>query len=153
MEQQLNWIASKLWPDLASLERPERKRRMAELVGVIYGSFLIAVGLSWTVARTDLSVLRVSWPILLGILLLAALFNLLPFFWIIEPRAGIYDSWSSTLAGLATTSALLLFGPTAIWVYVVASLIFYAHNWRGRSALVSQRWNILRNLALNTGTV
>ena len=153
MEQHLIWIADKLWPDLAMLERPERKRRMAELVGVIYGSFLMVVGLSWTAARTDLGVLRVSWPILLCILLLAVLLNLLPFFWIIEPRAGIYDSWSSTLAALATASAMLLFGPTAIWVYVVASLIFYAYNWRGKTVLVSQRWNILRNLALNVGTV
>src|SRR5262245_28103277 len=153
MELHLTSIARWLWPDLEALERPERKRRMAELVGVIYGSFLMVVALSWTAARTDFGVLRESWPILLCILLLAVLFNLLPFFWIIEPRAGIYDSWSSTLAALATASAMLLFGPTAIWVYVVASLIFYAHNWRGKKVLVSQRWNILRNLALNVGTV
>lgn len=63
------------------------------------------------------------WPGLLVMLGLATLLNRLDFFWIVERRAGIYDRWSVPLSGLVTCSAALLFGPTAIWVGVITTLV------------------------------
>ncbi|HEU5098326.1 MAG TPA: PP2C family protein-serine/threonine phosphatase, partial [Roseiflexaceae bacterium] len=63
-------------------------------------------------------------------------------------RVGTYDRWNSPLGGLATTSAALLFGPTALWLGVVVLLTYSSQRWR-ETPLAILRWNVLRNLALN----
>jgi serine phosphatase RsbU (regulator of sigma subunit) len=148
MEQYLTHIAGKLWPGLATLEEGERKRLVRELVGVIYGTLLAAVGLAWLIAATDLELLRAEWPTLLLMLTLALVLNQLGFFWIVERRPGRYDRWSSQLGGLVTISAALLFGPTTLWLGVVIVLIQYAQMWRATS-LATQRLGLIRNLVLN----
>jgi serine phosphatase RsbU (regulator of sigma subunit) len=147
-EKRLIQIASRLWPAFATLEETERADFLSDLIGIIYGAILTAIGLGWLIGATDLALARTHWPTLLLMLILAIILNQLDFFWIVERPAGAYDRWNSPLGGLATFSAALLFGPTAIWLGVAILVSYSVQRWRN-TPLAAQRWNVLRNLALN----
>jgi serine phosphatase RsbU (regulator of sigma subunit) len=148
VEHRLTQIAGKLWPAFETLDEAERRRFLRELVGIAYGGILAAIGLAWLVAATDMAVARAQWPALLLMLILAIILNQLDFFWIVERRAGTYDRWSAPLGGIVITAAALLFGPTALWLGVIALLLSYAQLWR-RAPLPNRRWNVLRTVALH----
>jgi serine phosphatase RsbU (regulator of sigma subunit) len=149
MEQYLTQIAGKLWPDLDLLDEDERKNVLRELVGIVYGTLLAALGLGWLATATDLALVGRHWSTLLLMLVLATVLNQLDFFWVVERRAGIYERWSAQqLGGLVTISAALLFGPTALWLGVIVVLIQYVQMWRTTS-LPTQRVVAMRNLVLN----
>jgi serine phosphatase RsbU (regulator of sigma subunit) len=149
MEHRLTRIAGKLWPDLDMLEEAERKHMLRELVGIIYGTLLAMLGLGWLVAATDPALAIAEWPTLLLMLILATVLNQLDVFWVVEPRAGIYERWSAQqLGGLVTISAVLLFGPTALWLGVIVVLIQYMRM-RRTTSLATQRVVAMRNLVLN----
>jgi len=150
-EQRLLRIAGKLWPDLDALDESERKLLFRELVGIIYGTLLAVLGLGWLVLATDLALVAAEWPILLLMLILAIVLNQFDFFWVVERQAGIYDRWSAPLGGLVTISAVLLFGPTALWLGVVITLVQYARMWR-TTPLPTQRVLAMRNLVLNVAS-
>src|SRR5262245_43095370 len=148
-ERRLTRIAGKLWPDLDRLEEAERKHILRELVGIIYGTLLAAVGLGWLIVATDLALVPSQWPTLLLMLILAAILNQLDYFWVVERQPGTYDRWSAQqFGGLVTISAALVFGPTALWLGVVVVLIQYVRMWR-TTAMPTQRVIALRNLVLN----
>src|SRR6188474_2835954 len=134
-EQRLLQIATKLWPDLDLLDAPERKRLFGELVGIIYGALLAVLGMGWLVLATDLALVATAWPTLLLMFILAAALNQLDFFWVVERRAGIYDRWSAQLGGLVSISAVLLFGPTALWLGTILVFIQYVQARRGKLLL------------------
>jgi serine phosphatase RsbU (regulator of sigma subunit) len=148
MKQHLMRIVGWLRRDPDISDESERKRRRGELAGMIYGALLAVVGLGWLVTATDLALLRAEWPTLLFMLILAALLNRLDFFWIVERRAGTYERWSAPLGGLVTTSAALLFGPTAVWSGVIVCLISYAYAWR-TTPLAVRHWGMVGHLLLN----
>jgi serine phosphatase RsbU (regulator of sigma subunit) len=148
-EQRLLQIVGKIWPDLDLLDEPERKRIVRELVGILYGTLLAVLGVAWLVMATDLALVRAQWPIVLLMLILAAVLNQLDFFWVVERRAGTYDRWSAQqLGGLVTISAALLFGPTALWLGTILPFVQYAQKWRTIS-VPAQHVLALRNLVLN----
>jgi serine phosphatase RsbU (regulator of sigma subunit) len=146
LERQLLRIVDSLGRDLAA-DDAERRTLARELGGIIYGGLLAAAGLAWLVLATDLAVARAAWPLLLLLLLLAVLLNRLDFFWIVERRGGTYERWTAPLGGLVTASAMLLFGPTAIWLSVVATLADAVRDWRA-AAVMTQRLNVIRGLML-----
>jgi serine phosphatase RsbU (regulator of sigma subunit) len=150
-EQRLLRIVGKLWPELDVLDVPERKRLFAELVGIIYGTLLAVLGISWLVLVTDLALVGAEWPTLVLMLILAAVLNQLDFFWVVERRAGIYDRWIAQLGGLVTISAALLFGPTALWLGTLLPLVQYAQKWR-TTTVPTQHVLALRNLTLNVSS-
>jgi serine phosphatase RsbU (regulator of sigma subunit) len=147
-EQRLFRIVGKLLPDLDARDASERKQIFAELVGILYGTLLTGLGISWLVVSTDLALIGAAWPTLLLMLILAAALNQLDFFWVVERRTGIYDRWSAQLDGLVTISAVLLFGPTALWLGTILFFLQYAQM-RRRTRLPTQRLLALRNLMLN----
>ena len=148
-EHRLLRLAGKLWPQLNSLDEHERQGFLSELIGILYGAVLAAIGLAWLVAITDTALARAQWPSLLLMLILAIILNQFDFFWIVERHAGTYDRWSAQqLGGLVTISAALLFGPTALWLGVIVVLIQYVQMWR-TTPLPTQRVIALRNLVLN----
>src|SRR6266508_503123 len=148
-EQRLLRIVGKLWPDLDVLDEPERSHILRELIGIIYGTLLAVLGVAWLVVATDLALVRAQWPLVLLMLILAAVLNQLDFFWVVERRPGTYDRWSAQqLGGLVTISAALLFGPTALWLGVIVVLIQYVQMWR-TTPLPTQHVIALRNLVLN----
>jgi serine phosphatase RsbU (regulator of sigma subunit) len=151
MEQRLLRIAGKLWPDLDVLDAPEREHMVRELVGIIYGTLLAMLGLSWLVLATDLALVGRGWPTLLLMFILAAVLNQLDFFWVVERRPGIYDRWIAQLGGLVSISAALLFGPTALWLGALLPLVKYAQM-RRTTPLPIQRALAMRNLVLNVSS-
>ncbi len=151
VEQRLLHIAGKLWPDLDLLDAPERKHILRELIGIIYGTLLAMLGLSWLVLATNLALVGATWPILLLMFILASALNQLDFFWVVERRAGIYDRWIAQLGGLVSISAALLFGPTALWLGVMLPLLKYAQM-RRTARLPIQRALAMRNLVLNVSS-
>ena len=146
-ERRLLQIISGLVRAPASAEEAGRRDAAREILGMVYGGLLAAAGLAWLAAATDPGVVRESWPALLLLLALALLLNRHDFFWIVERRSGAYDRWSASLVGLVTVSALLIFGPTAIWLSVLVVLADAAQGWR-TSALVRPRQQVVRVMLL-----
>jgi serine phosphatase RsbU (regulator of sigma subunit) len=148
-EQRLLRITGKLWPAFDTLDELERRQILRELIGIIYGTLLAVLGVAWLVMATNIALVRAQWPIVLLMLILAAVLNQLDFFWVVERRAGTYDRWSAQqLGGLVTISAALLFGPTALWLGTILPFVQYAQKWRTIS-VPAQHVLALRNLVLN----
>src|SRR5262245_59820922 len=145
--QILEVIAENVWPWLALQDEREHRRGLAEFATIAYSAPLAALGLSWLVVATDLALLRREWLLLLLALLLALLFEQLPFFQVVEFRSGVYDTYNAHLAVLVWFSAALLFGPTALWITVVGRLVGYARGMR-QSHLPTERWYHTRRLLI-----
>jgi serine phosphatase RsbU (regulator of sigma subunit) len=138
-------LAEKAWPWLAQQDERDRRGGLAEFTAIVFSAPLAALGLGWLIAATDLVILRREWLSLVLALVLALLFDRLPFFQVVEFRRGVYDTYSSTLIVLVLFSTALLFGPTGLWVAVASQLIEYAHRiWRSR--LIYDRWHHVRHL-------
>src|SRR5262245_33489040 len=145
--QILEVIAENVWPWLALQDEREHRRGLAEFATIAYSAPLAALGLSWLVVATDLALLRREWLLLLLALLLALLFEQLPFFQVVEFRSGVYDTYNAHLAVLAWFSAALLFGPTGLLIAVVGLLVGYARGMR-QSHLPIERWYCTRHLLI-----
>jgi serine phosphatase RsbU (regulator of sigma subunit) len=150
MKSFLSSIAEKLWPDFETLAEPDRFSLLRELFGTLYGLPFVALALVWLVAATDLDLLREQWPVLLLILGLSLLAGRLSFFQIIVGRDGSYDYNGSSLEIVIVMSAMLIYGPTAVWVPFWGRLIDYGID-RPRSPSRYQQWNGIRNLVFNLG--
>lgn len=131
----------------ADAEDAGRRDAARDILGIVYGGLLASAGLLWLAAATDPGVVRESWPALLLLLALALLLNRHDFFWIVERRSGAYDRWSASLVGLVTVSALLVFGPSAIWLSVLVALSDAARGWRA-AALRQARLGVIRTTLL-----
>jgi serine phosphatase RsbU (regulator of sigma subunit) len=148
-EQPLQRLASRFWRAFEYRDDPGQQQPR-ERIATIYAACLAVSGVALLVSATDLTLLGAVWPILLFMLLLAAALNHLDFFWIVERRVGTYARWSAPMGGLVTTSAALLYGPTAIWLGVFVWLIDSIRAWRA-TPLAAQRRGVLRYTVLNLG--
>ena len=150
MKNFLSNIAQRFWPDFGSLTEPDRLSLLRELFGTLYFLPFVALAVVWLIVGTDLNLLREQWPVLLLMLGLSVLAGRLSFFQITIGQDGSYNYNGSNLEIIITMSAMLLFGPTAVWVPFFGRLIDSALNWP-RSPSTYQRWNRFRNLAFNLG--
>jgi serine phosphatase RsbU (regulator of sigma subunit) len=151
LEQPLLRIAGKLGYQVGALEDAERMQLLRELLGVLYGALLAVPGLVWLALATDLGLVLGAWPIFALLLLLAVLLNWLDFFWIVERHGGPYERWSAPLSGLVTISAVLVFGPSAIWLGLIVTLVAYVRA-RHATAVGLLHLGALRTLMLNSGS-
>ena len=150
MKSFLTNIALRIWPDFESLPEPDRIALLRELFGTLYGLPFVVIALVWLIAATDLALLREQWPVLLLMLGLSMLAGRLSFFQITVSRDGSYDYNGSSLEIVIVMSAMLLFGPTAVWVPFLGRLIDNRLD-RPRSPSTYQQWNRIRNLVFNLG--
>ncbi len=150
MKKFLTFIAKKLWPDFETLAEPDRISLLGELFGTLYSLPLAIVSVGWLVVVTDLDLGRSQWPLLLLLLGLGFIFSRLTFFQVIGKRAGSYSYEGSSLEAIIVVSAILLFGPTAVWLHVLNNLLFYGAKW-SRFGSRFQQWNWIRNLVFNLG--
>jgi serine phosphatase RsbU (regulator of sigma subunit) len=150
MKKFLTLIAGKLWPDFQTLAEPDRVSLLGELFGTLYSLPLAIVSVGWLVVVTDLDLVRSQWPVLLLLLGLSFIFSRLAFFQVISNRAGSYSYEGSSLEILIVVSGILLFGPTAVWLHVLNTLVSYGAKWP-RFASRYQQWNRIRNLVFNLG--
>lgn len=146
----LSNIAEKIWPDFETLAEPDRQSLLRELFGTLYGLPFVAIALVWLIAETELIVLREQWPVLLLILGLSLLAGRFSFFQITVGRDGSYDYNGSSLEIVIVMSAILIYGPTAVWVPFFGRLIDYGID-RPQSPSRYHQWNWIRNLVFNLG--
>jgi len=150
MKEFLTLIAKKLWPDFETQAELDRNLLLGELIGILYSLPIAIVSIGWLVVVTDLNLVRSQWPVLLLFLGLGLIFSWLLFFQVIGNRAGSYSYEGSSLEVIIVISAILLFGPTAVWLHVLNSLVYYGVKWP-RFASEFRQWNWIRNLVFNVG--
>ena len=150
MKEFLSNIAQRIWPDFESLAEPDRLSLLRELFGTLYSLPFVVLAIVWLIAETDLDLLREQWPVLLLMLGLAVLAGRLSFFQISVGQDGNYDYNGSSLEIVIVTSAMLLFGPTAVWVPFFGRLIDFGLD-RPPSPSTYQQSNRIRNLVYNLG--
>jgi serine phosphatase RsbU (regulator of sigma subunit) len=140
-------IASKLWPELETMGPRERAGGVFEIFGFLYSAPLALVGFVWLIAITDLHLIRLEWLTLLFLFALLFLFRRFDFFFFIETQPGAFAHFASSFEPIITWSAVLIFGPSGLWMTVLWDLIDFARQWRQASS-TRVRWNLLRNLTL-----
>lgn len=152
MEERLLALARRFWPELETMDGQDRASGVFNVVGFLYSAPLAVIGLVWLVAVTDLSLLWTEWPMLVLLFVLQVLFERLDFFLFIEVTPGTLSSWQSSLGPVVVWSAALILGPSALWLFVVWWLVWFARTWHSASTARS-RWHCIRNLTFNLACV
>ncbi|NUM44547.1 MAG: PP2C family protein-serine/threonine phosphatase [Anaerolineales bacterium] len=143
-------IARRLRPELENASPLRRVVGTANVLGVLYGAPLALVTIFWLISQTDLALLVWAWPYFLLVAGLYIIFERLAFFIIFEITSGNYANSQSTLSGMVLWSAILLYGPTILWLQVASDLIELGMQWR-KVTTQSGRWSLMRSFLLNIG--
>jgi len=152
MEERLLPIAKRFWPELETMSGPRRAGAVGDVIGFLYSAPLVLAGLVWLIAVTDLALIRTEWPTLLLLFVLLFLFERLHFFLFVELTPGTHADWQADIRDVITWSAVLIFGPSALWLAALQGLAYYAHQW-WRSPSTGARWNCVRNFAFSFAAV
>jgi serine phosphatase RsbU (regulator of sigma subunit) len=138
-------LAKKIRPELEFMNGQQRISGTADVLSLLYLIPLVATGIFWLAAISSWDSIRQNWQfyLLMGVILLA--FNRLRFFFITEIRSGGYANSDGTLDGIGVWSAILLLGPSALWLKVLLDLVtFYSSTYRERTAQENwSRWRLL----------
>ncbi len=143
-------IAHRLRPDLENASPLRRVVGTANVLGVLYGTPLVIGALLWLIRETDIALVAQVWPYFLIVAGLYVLFERLAFFIIFEVSSGNYANTQSTLSGMVMWSALLLYGPTVLWLQIASEVIELGMFWR-KNTTASGRWSLMRGFLLNIG--
>jgi serine phosphatase RsbU (regulator of sigma subunit) len=126
----------------------ERTRLLQNLSGALLSLPLALFALIVLFLETDWGLLWDQWLLFLLFLVFGLLLNRLAFFQITGHEDGSLSHDVSTLVSLPSVAAVLLLGPTAIWLPVLYDLFYQATIWP-RSQTRIQRWSWLRNVLFN----
>lgn len=140
-------VAKKFWPDLAGMDEQHRLRGTGEVITFLWSSVLALLGLIWLITVTDLQMIADEWQPLLLMAIVILVFEKISYFIIIEIRANRYGSADESMAGVIQWSAVLLFGPTALWISIFLRTLIFVQKWVQSHAPAS-RWSLLRNFAM-----
>lgn len=141
-------IARRLWPALDSMSEQRRLVGIGDVLTSLLISPLALAGLVWLAAATDWQVLRRDGLLLLVFWGLMLAFTRLSYFFIIEIRTDRYGSTDGSLAGMLQWTALLIFGPGALWLSVLNSILQFGRSWRSLISTAA-RWNQARALVMD----
>lgn len=150
MERLLDSIARRFWPGLLEMSGRDRAVGSSDILAVLYAGPLSAVALVWLVGATDLSVLRAAWLPLAVALLLIYAFRRLDFNSYIEIDRGIFGSFNGSLDDIVRWTTALLFGPTALWLFLVWRSVTLVRDLR-RSDTTALRWSAARSCLIDAG--
>jgi serine phosphatase RsbU (regulator of sigma subunit) len=140
------------WPDFEQLTDQERARLIADIALVSLSLPLAVLGLAVLAAVSDPQMMRSQWPAALLILALGFTLMRIGFFQTIGARSGEYSFASATLLPVLGFSALLLFGPSTVWLFLALEIPFYLPRLR-RSQTAPQRWTLARNWLYNVWAI
>jgi serine phosphatase RsbU (regulator of sigma subunit) len=118
-------LAKKIRPDLASLGGQQRMSGTADVLALIYTLPMAVIGLVWLVRVSDWESIRQHWMIYLLMGIIMYVFNRLRFFFITEIRTGGYANSEGAMDGIAVWAAILILGPTALWLKVIWNVLIY----------------------------
>ncbi len=111
-------ISKRVWPGLGRQTTLERVVGAGNVFAVLYSMPLVIFGTVWLAARTDLDVFVQQWS-MTGMMMVIIYFLLRwNFFFTTEIKRGIFADLDGTLNDIVELSAVLLFGPTLLWMNV-----------------------------------
>ena len=133
-------LVKKIRPDLESFSGQQRISATADVLTLFYTLPLVVIGLAWLVSVSDWESIRQQWTIYLLMGAIMYVFNHLRFFFITEIRTGVYANSDSSMDGIAVWAAILILGPTALWLKVIGDfLIFFRSIYKERTTQLY--WN------------
>ncbi len=139
-------LAKKIRPDLESYSGQQRMSATADVLTLVYTIPMAVIGLVWLIAVSDWESLRNQSMIYLMMAVILYIFNRLRFFFITEIRTGGYANSDGAMDGIAVWAAILILGPTALWLKVIWDvLIFTSSIYKERTA--QSYWNRGRMLS------
>jgi serine phosphatase RsbU (regulator of sigma subunit) len=147
VERWLYPLAELFWPELKGMSETRRMIGVGEVLTVLYASPLAVLGLIWLVLLTDLDLLLRSLPQLFALAGVMILFRKFGFFMISEIRSGRYATLDGSLDNMVLWVAVLLFGPSALWLATSWAVLDFLWRWRGAAAAID-RWSRIRNFSL-----
>jgi len=101
----------------------------------------------WLVRVTDPGVVRSEWPTFAVLFVLVYLFERLSFFFSMEVRRSTHANLSGSASDIVVWSAVLMFGPTAVWLIVFWGAFQILREWRGAPS-AEGRWRTRRLLVM-----
>lgn len=123
-------LAKKLRPELEVMSGQQRMSSTADVLTLLYTLPLAVIGLIWLVRVSDWNSIPEKWELYLLMAVILYLFNRLRFFFITEIRSGGYANSDGALDGIAVWAAILLLGPTALWLKVIWNLVIVINSMR-----------------------
>ncbi|MCP4539162.1 MAG: PP2C family protein-serine/threonine phosphatase [Chloroflexi bacterium] len=148
MEKRLKAIARKLWPEIETLSGSDYVSGLFNVTGFLYVAPLTLVGLVWLMVVTDLTLIRIEWPMLFFLLIMLFVFERLDFYFFVEIMPGFYADWQASFTSVIVWSAALMFGHSGLWLSALYGFIYYARRWR-QSPSTERRWSCARNFCFN----
>jgi serine phosphatase RsbU (regulator of sigma subunit) len=144
----LNLLQRVLRPDLDSRSVAVRYLRMSDVVGVLYGFPLVFVGLYWLVTVTDIQTFTDNWVWMAIIFAAVVIFSRQRFYIMRELRDGLVLRSDGDFVGVVLWAAILIFGPTVIWLFILWTVIdsFFAFR---KTINANMRWDAARSVVLN----
>ncbi len=138
-------IARRFRPELVEMNIQRQMVSVGDVLIALLTLPIALIGLIWLIAVTDWALFGQELPKILLFALLLVLFNRVNYFFIIEVRADRYGSAEGSLASMIQWSAAFLFGPSALWLSVIYTLVIFIWNWR-KTYSTSGRWSLMRSL-------
>lgn len=144
-------LAKKFRPGLQNLSEQRQLAGAGDVIVFLALAPASLAGLLWLVFRSDPAIARQNWPafLLFGVLIL--LFDKVNYFIIVEIRNDRYGSADGSFSNMVQWAALLLFGPTALWLSILWSWLDFAWLFQ-RTNTQSGRWSQLRGFVLDQST-
>ncbi len=139
-------ISRRFWPELDTLNEQRRLVGVGDVIVFLVTIPFSLLGLVWLAASTDWMVLRQSWLAFILFVGLILIFNQVPYFFIIEVRTDRYGSAEGSLGSMIQWSAVLIYGPSFLWLSVITNLFNFASTWRKPHSKAAG-WSLLRSLS------
>lgn len=133
-------LAYKLRPDLESLGGQQRMSATADVLTLLYTSPLALLGLAWLIYLSNWESIRTQWKLYLLLGVILYIFNRLRFFFITEIRTGGYANSDGAMDGIVVWAAVLLLGPSALWLRVLWNTVILYTSIR-RERTVNAYWS------------
>ncbi len=118
-------LAKKIRPDLEGYSGQQRMSATADVLTLVYTLPLAVIGFIWLIGVSEWGSIRSQWMFYLTMGLILYIFNRLRFFFITEIRTGGYANSDGALDGIAVWAAILILGPTALWLKVIWDVMIF----------------------------
>jgi serine phosphatase RsbU (regulator of sigma subunit) len=121
-------LAKKIRPDLEGLSGQQRMSATADVLTLVYTFPMAVIGLVWLIRVSDWESIRKQWMVYLMMGMIVYIFNRLRFFFITEIRTGGYANSDGAMDGIAVWAAILILGPTALWLKVIWDVLIFSSS-------------------------
>ncbi len=150
LEARLFAIARRFWPGISEANGRERAVGLGDVYAILYAAPITVVAVVWLVVISDFRVLAEAWFPLSVFFVLVAAFRRVDFTSYVEIRPGLMGSFGGSLDDIVRWPAALLFGPTALWMFLFWRTVTLVRDWR-RSDVINLRWSAVRDFVVDAG--